>query len=47
MQHCDTPVTLKVFKFIGPSKEGRRHGRGTYLFKANSKLFLKKRAADK
>jgi hypothetical protein len=25
-------VTLKVFKLIGPSNEGRRHGRGTYLF---------------
>jgi hypothetical protein len=30
-QHCDTSVTPKVFKFIGPSKDGRRHGRGTYL----------------
>jgi hypothetical protein len=26
---CDT---LKVFKLIGPSNDGRRHGRGTYLF---------------
>jgi hypothetical protein len=25
-------VTLKVFKLIGPSNEGRRHGRSTYLF---------------
>jgi hypothetical protein len=25
-------VTLKVFKLIGPSNDGRRHGRGTYLF---------------
>jgi hypothetical protein len=24
-------VTLKVFKLIGPSNDGRRHGRGTYL----------------
>jgi hypothetical protein len=24
-------VTLKVFKLIGPSIDGRRHGRGTYL----------------
>jgi hypothetical protein len=27
-----TPVTPKVFKFIGPSNDSRRHGRGTYLF---------------
>jgi hypothetical protein len=32
MQHCDTSVTSKVLKFIGPSKDGRRQGRGTYLF---------------
>jgi hypothetical protein len=25
-------VTSKVFLFIGPSDDGRRHGRGTYLF---------------
>jgi hypothetical protein len=25
-------VTLKVFKLIRPSNDGRRHGRGTYLF---------------
>jgi hypothetical protein len=25
-------VTLKVFKLIGPSNDGRRHGRGTFLF---------------
>jgi hypothetical protein len=25
-------VTLTVFKLIGPSNDGRRHGRGTYLF---------------
>jgi hypothetical protein len=25
-------VSLKVFKLIGPSNDGRRHGRGTYLF---------------
>jgi hypothetical protein len=25
-------VTLKVFKLMGPSNDGRRHGRGTYLF---------------
>jgi hypothetical protein len=25
-------VTLNVFKLIGPSNDGRRHGRGTYLF---------------
>jgi hypothetical protein len=24
-------VPLKVFKLIGPSNDGRRHGRGTYL----------------
>jgi hypothetical protein len=32
MRHCYTSVTPKVFKFIGPSKDGQRHGRGTYLF---------------
>jgi hypothetical protein len=25
-------VTPQVFKFIGPSNDSRRHGRGTYLF---------------
>jgi hypothetical protein len=25
-------VILKFFKLIGPSNDGRRHGRGTYLF---------------
>jgi hypothetical protein len=24
-------VTTQVFQFIGPSNDGRRHGRGTYL----------------
>jgi hypothetical protein len=24
-------VTPQVFQFIGPSNDGRRHGRGTYL----------------
>jgi hypothetical protein len=32
MEHFDMFVTLKVFKLIGPSNDGRRHGRGTYLF---------------
>jgi hypothetical protein len=32
MWHVDMFVTLKVFKLIGPSNDGRRHGRGTYLF---------------
>jgi hypothetical protein len=31
-------VTLKVFKLIGPSNDGRRHGRGTYLFLKKSVL---------
>jgi hypothetical protein len=31
MWHFDMFVTLKVFKLIGPSNDGRRHGRGTYL----------------
>jgi hypothetical protein len=31
MWHFDMFVTLKVFKLIGPSNNGRRHGRGTYL----------------
>jgi hypothetical protein len=36
--HCDTMwyfdmfVTSKVFQLIGPSNDGRRHGRGTYLY---------------
>jgi hypothetical protein len=25
-------VTPQVLQFIGPSNDGRRHGRGTYLF---------------
>jgi hypothetical protein len=34
MHYCvwHTSVTPKVFKFIGPSIDSRRHGRGTYLF---------------
>jgi hypothetical protein len=32
MWHFDMFVTLKVFMLIGPSNDGRRHGRGTYLF---------------
>jgi hypothetical protein len=33
MRHYDTYVTPKVFKFIGPSNDIRRHNsRGTYLF---------------
>jgi hypothetical protein len=36
-------VTLKVFKLIGPSNDGRRHGRGTYLFlsQIGQNLFFK------
>jgi hypothetical protein len=34
-------VTLKVFKLIGPSNDGRRQGRGTYLFTLVSKRSLK------
>jgi hypothetical protein len=30
--HFNTFVTPQVFQFIGPSNDGRRHGRGTYLF---------------
>jgi hypothetical protein len=30
--HCDTSVNPKVFKFIGPFKDGRRHGRDTSCF---------------
>jgi hypothetical protein len=30
MQNCDTFVTPKVVKFIGPCKDGQRPGRGTY-----------------
>jgi hypothetical protein len=30
MWHNNTFVTQQVF--IGPSNDGRRHGRGTYLF---------------
>jgi hypothetical protein len=32
MWHFDMFVTLKVFKLIWPSNDGRRHGRGTYWF---------------
>jgi hypothetical protein len=32
MWHYNTFVTPQVFQFIGPSNDGRRHGRGTYLF---------------
>jgi hypothetical protein len=35
MWHFDMFVTLKVFKLIGPSNDGRRHGRGTYLLIPN------------
>jgi hypothetical protein len=31
MWHFDMFVTLKVFKLIGPSNDGQRQGRGTYL----------------
>jgi hypothetical protein len=30
-------VSPKVFKLIGPSNDGRRHGRGTYLFSYEGK----------
>jgi hypothetical protein len=30
--HYSTFVRPQVFQFIGPSNDGRRHGRGTYLF---------------
>jgi hypothetical protein len=33
-------VTLKVFKLIGPSNDGQRHGRGTYLLISNLKARL-------
>jgi hypothetical protein len=32
MWHFDMFVILTIFKLIGPSNDGRRHGRGTYLF---------------
>jgi hypothetical protein len=32
-------VKLKVFKLIGPSYDGRRHGRGTYLFSWKHSVF--------
>jgi hypothetical protein len=44
--HCDTIfnfdkyVTPKVFKFSGPSNDGRRHGRGTYLFILRSVFYI-------
>jgi hypothetical protein len=44
--HChtiwqfDKYVTPKVFKFIGPSNDGRRHGRGTYLFGFDQSKFV-------
>jgi hypothetical protein len=33
MWYCTTFVTPQVFQFIGPSNDGRMHGRGTYLFR--------------
>jgi hypothetical protein len=33
-------MTPKVFKFDGPSKDGRRHRRGTYLFLLILTMFL-------
>jgi hypothetical protein len=35
MWHYNTFVTPQVFQFIGPSNDGRRHGRGTYLLVSN------------
>jgi hypothetical protein len=41
MRHCGMYVTPKVFKFIGPSKDGRRHGMGSYLFINNWRIFVR------
>jgi hypothetical protein len=32
MRHYDPFVTLNIFQLIGRSNDGRRQGRGTYLF---------------
>jgi hypothetical protein len=29
---CNITVTPNVFQFIGPSNDGRKHGRATYMF---------------
>jgi hypothetical protein len=42
MWHYNTFVTPQVFQFIGPSNDGRRHGRGTYLFILYDKTNAKK-----
>jgi hypothetical protein len=33
-------VTPQVFQFIGPSNDGRRHGRGTHLFVSDKESYL-------
>jgi hypothetical protein len=37
VNNCDTSVTPNVFQIIEPSNDGRRHGRGTYLFLEKSR----------
>jgi hypothetical protein len=32
LNRYDTSLTTNVFQYIGPSNDGRRHGRGNYLF---------------
>jgi hypothetical protein len=39
MWHYNTFVTPQVFQFIGPSNDGQRHGRGTYLLMKWSQNF--------
>jgi hypothetical protein len=39
-------LTLKVFKFNGPSKDGRRHRRGTYLFLTKRDAFAARGAIN-
>jgi hypothetical protein len=43
--HFDTSLSPKVLKFDGPSKDGRRHRRGTYLFSVK-KAFQKTKWVD-
>jgi hypothetical protein len=43
MRHFEMFVTPKVFKFIGPYNDCRRHGRGTYLFICETGTGIKSR----
>jgi hypothetical protein len=36
-KNIESSVTPKVFKFMGPSYNGKRHDRGTYFFRGGRK----------